>query len=180
MTPKNDAILYMQTYQETRFNAHAILADDAGFIEPGFLNTLGNDADFILVGARWSKDLAEAKPLLGTVNELSQERYGTDMNGNSARSFSGMLVLADAINRASSTHPEAMRQALLQTDISGDRLIMPWDGVEFDQETHQNTLAKGIICQIIDEEYYTVWPWNLATKEFVWPMPKWEERRTGS
>ncbi|NOR78804.1 MAG: hypothetical protein GQ523_10425 [Methanophagales archaeon] len=48
---------------------------------------------------------------------------------------------------------------------------MPWDGVTFDRETHQNTLGKGIICQIIDQEYYTVWPWNLATKELIWPMP---------
>jgi branched-chain amino acid transport system substrate-binding protein len=175
-----DAILYMQTYEEIRFNSDAILADDAGFIEPEFLKTLGNDADYILVGARWSKDLAEAKPLLGTVNEMFRERYGTDMNGNSARSFTGMLVLADAINRAGSTHPEAIRQALLETDIPGDSLIMPWDGVKFDQETHHNTLAKGIICQIIHEEYCTVWPWNLATKELVWPMPKWEKRGTGS
>lgn len=175
-----DAILFMQTYEEIRFNSDAILADDAGFIEPEFLKTLGNDADHILVGARWSKDLAEAKPLLGSVNEMFRERYGTDMNGNSARSFTGMLVLADAINRAGSTHPEAIRQALLETDIPGDSLVMPWDGVKFDQETHQNTLAKGIICQIIDEEYCTVWPWNLATKELVWPMPKWEERGTGS
>ena len=32
------------------------------------------------------------------------------------------------------------------------------------------------ICQIIDQEYYIVWPWNLATKELIWPMPPWEER----
>jgi branched-chain amino acid transport system substrate-binding protein len=175
-----DAILYMQTYKEIRFNSDAILADDAGFIEPEFLKTLGNDADYILVGARWSNDLAEAKPLLGTVNEMFRERYGTDMDGNSARSFTGMLVLADAINRAGSTHPEAIREALLETDIPGDSLIMPWGGVKFDQETHQNTLAKGVICQIIDAEYCTVWPWHLATKELMWPMPKWEEREPGS
>ncbi len=172
----NDAILYVQTYKEMEFSPDAILADDAGFIEPEFLKTLGNDGNYILVGARWSKDLAEAKPLIGTVNEMFRERYGTDMNGNSARAFTGMLVLADAINRAASTHPEAIREALLETDIPGDRLIMPWDGVRFDQETHQNTLGKGIICQIIDKEYCTVWPWNLATKELVWPMPKWAER----
>ena len=172
----NDAILYMQTFKQMKFNPDAILADDGGFIEPEFLNTLGEDGDYILTRATWSKDLAEAKPLVGTANQMFRERYGTDMNGNSARAFTGMLVLADAINRAGSTAPGAIHEALLETNIPGDKLIMPWDGVNFDRETHQNTLGKGIICQIIDEEYYTVWPWNLATRELVWPMPKWQER----
>ncbi len=168
----NDAILYMQTYKQMNFNPDAILADDGGFIEPEFLQILGTDGDYVLTRATWSKDLAEAKPLVGTVNRIFRERYGTDMNGNSARVFTGLLVLADAINRAGSTNPEAIREALLETNIPGDKLIMPWDGVKFDQETYQNTLGKGIICQIIDQEYCTVWPWHLATKEIIWPMPK--------
>ena len=167
----NDAILYMQTYKETKFTPDAILADGVGFIEPEFLKTLGDDGNYILTRATWSKDLAEAKPLVGTVNQMFRERYEANMTGNSARTFTGMLVLADAINRAGSTDSEAIREALLETNMSSDKLIMPWDGIRFDHETHQNTLGKGIICQIIDQEYYTVWPWNLATKELIWPMP---------
>jgi len=167
----NDAILYMQTYKEMRFTPDAILADGVGFIEPEFLQTLGDDGNYILTRATWSKDLAEAKPLVGTVNQMFRERYEANMTGNSARTFTGMLVLADAINRAGSTDSEAIREALLETNVSSDKLIMPWDGVKFDRETHQNTLGKGIICQIIDQEYYTVWPWDLATKELIWPMP---------
>jgi branched-chain amino acid transport system substrate-binding protein len=172
----NDAILYMQTYKEMRFTPDAILADGVGFIEPEFLQTLGDDGNYILTRAIGSKDLAEAKPLVGTVNQMFKERYGTNMTGNSARAFTGMLVLAEAINRAGSTDSEAIREALLETNMSSNKLIMPWDSVKFDRETHQNTLGKGIICQIIDQEYYTVWPWNLATKELIWPMPKWSER----
>ncbi|NIA10202.1 MAG: ABC transporter substrate-binding protein [Nitrospiraceae bacterium] len=172
----NDAILYMQTYKDMNFSPDAILADDAGFTEPEFLKKLGDAGNYILTRATWSKDLAEVKPLVGTVNQMFKERYGTNMTGNSARAFTGMLVLADAINRAGATDPKAVREALLETNIPANKLIMPWDGVKFDQETHQNTLGKGIICQIIDQEYYTVWPWDLATKEVIWPMPKWEQR----
>jgi branched-chain amino acid transport system substrate-binding protein len=172
----NDAILCMQTYKQMNFNPDAILADAGGFVEPEFLQVLGEDGNYILTRATWSEDLAETKPLVGTVAQMFRERYGTDMNGNSTRAFTGMFVLADAINRAGSTNPEAIREALLETNIPGDKLIMPWDGVKFDQETHQNTLGKGIICQIIDQGYYTVWPRNFATKELIWPMPKWEER----
>ena len=66
---------------------------------------------------------------------------------------------------------DAIREALRETNMPGDKLIMPWGDIRFDHETHQNTLGEGIICQIIDQEYYTVWPWNLATKELIWPMP---------
>ena len=172
----NDAILYMQSYKELNFSPDAILANDAGFIAPEFLHVLGENGNYILTREVWSKDLAATKPIARTTNQMFKERYGEDMGGDSARAFTGMLVLADAINRAGSTNPEAIRKALLETNISSDEVIMPWEGIRFDQKTHQNTLGKGIICQIIDQEYYTVWPWNLATKELIWPMPKWEER----
>ncbi|MGB7000419.1 MAG: BMP family ABC transporter substrate-binding protein [Halobacteriota archaeon] len=158
------------------FCPDAIKADSGGFIDPEFLHVLGADANYTLSREVWSRDLATTKPLVGTVNQMFKERYGTDMDGNSARAFTGMLVLAEAINRAGSSNPEAIRNALLDTNVPADVLIMPWDGVRFDPKTHQNILGNGIICQIIDQDYYTVWPWNLATKELIWPMPTWEER----
>ena len=172
----NDAVLYMQTYKARNFCPDAIMADNGGFIDPEFIHVLGADANYILTREVWSRDLAATKPLVGTVNQMFKERYGTDMDGNSARAFTGMLVLAEAINRAGSSNPEAIRNALLDTNVPADVLIMPWDGVRFDPKTHQNILGNGIICQIIDQDYYTVWPWNLATKELIWPMPTWEER----
>ena len=53
---------------------------------------------------------------------------------------------------------------------------MPWKGVKFD-ETGQNTLSSGILVQIIDGKYTTVWPFDLASHEVVWPMPKWDQRK---
>ena len=43
------------------------------------------------------------------------------------------LVLADAINRAGSAKPEAIRVALRATDIKGDQTIMPWREVRRDR-----------------------------------------------
>jgi branched-chain amino acid transport system substrate-binding protein len=172
----NDAVLYMQTYKARNFCPDVIMADNGGFIDPKFIRVLGADANYILTREVWSHDLAATKPLLDTVNQMFKERYGTDMNGNSARAFTGMMVLAEAINRAGSLNPKAIRNALLDTNMPADVLIMPWDGVRFGPKTHQNIHGKGIICQIIDLDYYTVWPWNLATKELIWPMPTWGER----
>ncbi len=173
-----DAILFMQTYKAMGFYPDAILANDAGFTDPEFIRALGSDADYIFVRRTWSADLSEINPLTSAVNEIYRQRYGTDMDDTCARTFTGVLVLTDAINRAGSENREAIRKALLETAIPGNQLIMPWEGVMFDPETHQNTLAKGIICQILEQENYTVWPLNIATRDAVWPMPAWDERES--
>jgi len=172
----SDAILYMQTYKQLDYAPTAIIAMDAGFVASEFVETLGDDANYILSREVWALDLAESKPIIKAVNDMYKERYGTNMNGNSARAFTGMLVLADAINRAGSTDPAAIQAALMETDIPADQIIMPWKGIRFDPETHQNTLGSGIIVQILDGEYKTVWPFDLASAEIVWPFPKWSER----
>ncbi len=173
----SDAILYTKTMKQLDFTPKAILAMDAGHTDPAYLQTVGKDGNYILSREVWALDLSRRKPLVKQVNDLFRARYGHDMDGTSARAFTGLLVLADAINRAGSTAPEAIRQALLATDIPPDQLIMPWAGIRFDPANGQNTKGKGIIVQIQEGVYHTVWPWELASKPIIWPMPTWRERK---
>lgn len=171
-----DAILHVKTFKDLNYAPQGILAMDAGYISDEFKKTLGRDGNYILSREVWALDLAKRKPMIAKVNAIYKKRFGRDMNGNSARSFTGLLVLADAINRAKSTDPEKIRQALEKYTLSGDRMIMPWDGVAFDPKTHQNTKGRGIIVQLVDGEYYTVWPFELASRDIVWPFPAWGKR----
>jgi branched-chain amino acid transport system substrate-binding protein len=170
-----DAILAMKTYKDLGYTPAALLANDAGFNDSEFLKTLGKDGEYILSREVWALDLATQKPLIKKVNDLLQERHKVNFNGNSARAFTGILALADAVNRAGSTKPEAIQRALQETKLPGDKLIMPWDGIQFD-ETGQNKLGAGIIVQVQDGKYVTVWPFKLASKDVVWPMPPWSKR----
>jgi len=172
-----DAILSMKTYKELNFAPTALLANNAGFNDPELIKALGNDANYILSREVWAKDLSAKKPMIKTIADRFEKQAGKPMSGDYARSFTGMIVLADAINRAGSTEPAKIQKALLETNIKPDQLIMPWDGVRFDAKTHQNVLGKGIIVQIYNGERYTVWPFNLATKDVVWPFPQWSVKR---
>lgn len=167
-----DAILAMKTYKELNFSPDMILANNAGFTDTEFIRTLGKDADHIITREVWSLDLAKNKPLIGQVNDLFRSRYKVNFTGNSSRTFTGLLTLADAINRAGSTEAEAIRKALSETNIDGKNTIMPWKGIKFDQQG-QNSLGSGILVQIVNGKYHTVWPFNLATRDVIWPMPKW-------
>ena len=171
-----DAILAMKSYKELGFAPEMILANNAGFTDSEFIRTLGRDAEYVITREVWALDLATRNPLIRDVNNLFRSRAKVDFTGNSSRTFTGLMVLADAINRAASTEPEAIRKALSETDLRAENLIMPWKGVKFDS-TGQNTLGRGILVQIIDGKYNTVYPFNLATREVTWPMPKWDQRK---
>ena len=171
-----DALLSMKTYKELGFSPDMILANDAGFSDTEFTKTLGKDADYIISREVWALDLAKNNPLIRQVNDLFMAKYKINFTGNSSRTFTGLMVLADAINRAGSTEPEAIRKALTETNIPASKLIMPWKGVKFDTDG-QNTLGQGILVQIMNGQNNTVWPFEVAAKEVVWPMPKWDQRK---
>ncbi|MBC7602339.1 MAG: ABC transporter substrate-binding protein [Ramlibacter sp.] len=171
-----DAILSMKTYKELGFSPDMILANNAGFTDTEFIKTLGKDAEYVITREVWALDLAKTNPLIKQVNDLFQAKYKINFTGNSSRTFTGLMVLADAINRAGSTEPEAIRAALAATDMPGKNLIMPWKGVKFDA-SGQNTLGQGILVQIVGGKYNTVWPFSMASQDVIWPMPKWDQRK---
>jgi branched-chain amino acid transport system substrate-binding protein len=121
----------------------------------------------------WANDVAGAKPVLKVVNDIFKAKYGKDLNGNNARSLQAMLTLAEAINRAGSTDPEAIRKALAATDLSTDQVVMPWAGVKFDAKG-QNTKGAGLIRQMKGPSYQTVWPESFRSNKALPELPfKW-------
>lgn len=170
-----DAILSMKTYKDLGFLPTALLANDAGFNDSEFLKTMGKDGNFVISREVWALDLAGKKPVIARANDLLKARHGVNFNGNSARAFTAVFAMADAIQRAASTRPEAIQKALRETRMTGDQLIMPWGGIEFD-ETGQNRKGAGIIVQVQDGAYVTVWPFPLASRDVIWPMPAWDRR----
>ena len=81
----------------------------------------------------------------------------------------GLIVLADAINRAKSTDGEKIREALAATDMPGEQTIMPWKRVKFD-EMGQNNDADPVLLQYIGGKFVTIFPPQAAVAEAVWPM----------
>ena len=170
----SDAILFMKTYKQLDFNPQGILAYGAGFVDPEFRKVLGKDSEAVITRAAWSPDIAEKKPMAKTIADMFKSKYNQEMTENSARDFTGMITMLDAINRAKSTDPKAIQKALTETDIPSSQLIVPWKGVKFDQDG-QNLGAQGINMQVLGGAYYTVYPSDVASKQLVWPRPKWAD-----
>lgn len=165
-----EAILFARTYKQYRFNPQGVMAIGAAFGSSAFRGALGPDANYYLVRDHWSRDLASRNPNVAQIAQLYRDRYGKDMDGTPARAFTAMMTLADAINRAGSTDPKKIRDALAATNLSADELIMPWNGVRFDQNG-QNVLTRGIFVQTLDGIPRLVWPFDQAATKLVWPRP---------
>ena len=171
-----DAILFTKTFKEMNLVPQGFLTM-AGYVESDYLPTVKADGNYFLVRSTFALDLAKKKPMVGQVADLYQKKYNIPMGENTARSFSAPFVLADAFNRAKSTEPEAVVKALLETNIPGDQIINPWKGIQFDPKSHQNIHASAMLVQIQDQAYYTVWPFDAASREVVWPFPAWKDRK---
>lgn len=179
-----DAILLVQAMKANNFAPKVVLAQDAGFITPSYVKQVGKDGWYIFSREVFNWDLFEKIPRLKKVNEEYKKEYGVDLNGNSARDYTGMWVLyyalEEACKKASPAYLEefrkALRDALANLNIPGDKLIMPWKGVKFD-EKGQNILGQGIIVQMLEDgKYHTVYPPEYATTEPKVPFPPWTER----
>ena len=95
------------------------------------------------------------------------------------REITGMLWMADVINRAKSVDPAALAKAAGETNMSPNDIIIDYKGIKFDAH-HQNELATGVVTQVgWDGEKHTIWPWDLAQKAWfkpIFPNPSWQER----
>jgi branched-chain amino acid transport system substrate-binding protein len=165
-----DGILLVKTMSELGYKPAAIVAQDAGFSDQALYDAVGDKLAGVISRSTFSLDLATKRPMVGTINAMYKERSGKNLNDLTSREFMGLLVLADAINRAKSTDGEKVRSALAETDISGEQTIMPWKRIKFD-EMGQNNDAAPVLLQYVGGKFVTIYPEQVAVAAAIWPMP---------
>ena len=167
----SDAILYTKTMKELGWKPAIMIADNAGFDDPAFVKSLGTSVEGLVNRSTF----AGGKP--GSVPELFNELYkkktgGDSLDDVSARGLQGFLVMADAINRAGSTDPAKIRDALKATNLPASQMVTGYEGVKFDDKG-QNVLASTLITQMRGGQYVSIWPKDRATAQIVLPYKGW-------
>jgi len=166
-----DASLFVRTMKTQEYKPPILIGDDEGFTDPAFVNADGNLAQGLIDRNVWRVGDADSPSAI--VNGLYKAKTGHDLDDASARVLQGFLVLADAINRAGSTDPAAIQQALGDTNLKPDQLLVGYDGVKFDA-SGQNTLAATYLTQLQGKQYVTVWPAARAAGKLVLPYKAWQ------
>ena len=173
----SDALLFLNTAKELDYNPKLLLAQNAGYTDPKFIETMGRKVEGVITRSPFNTDLADTIPLIGKVNELFKKHSGgRDLSDVPARAFTGFMALANAINNAGSTDPKKIQKALQELDMSADSLIVPYRGIKFGKDG-QNEKTRGILMQVQNGKYCTVYPFELAACKLIYPMPTWSEKQ---
>jgi branched-chain amino acid transport system substrate-binding protein len=165
-----DAILLVKTMAELGYKPKNIMAQDAGFSEKATYDAVGDKLEGVISRGSFSLDLAEKRPMVGLINEMFKAKSGKDFNDYTSRQFMGLILMAEAVNRAKSTDGDKIRESLAATDMPGDITIMPWKRIKYD-EMGQNNDADPVLLQYLGGKFVTIAPEQVAVSEAVWPMP---------
>jgi len=171
----SDAILFQKTYKKYDVNA-LIIGNGTGHLDRIFVETVGSDANYVLTRDLWSDSMLKSIPIADQLHKLLLKRGVKEgMGEEQGRTYIAFIALMDAINRAGSTDPNAIRKALTETNIPGKVLALPWEGVKFGKDG-QNIYGNAIITQWQEKKLKAVWPWQIAEEKVVWKLPPWSRR----
>mgnify|MGYP001187590931 FL=1 len=172
-----DAILLTNTMATYKVKAKAIIGTGGGHADPSFRKTTGKNCENMFDVVEWETDLD--RPQIPALNKEFKDLHKIDLAGESVDAFSSVYVIADALERAKSTDPVKLRDALAATNlcVGKGKLgidILSYDCVTFDQ-TGQNKNAGIVLVQFREVngvmERVTVWPVARKGVKPVFPMP---------
>ncbi len=170
-----DAILIIETLARRGIDV-AIFGGGAGYLVPEFREGLGPLANLTFSVGSWNWDV-DHEGARG-VSEAYAERTGEPfIHEHAGEGYCMGLLIADALERAASFDPDAVREAMRATDIEPPHpaAIMPGGRLAFD-DTGWNEHVNPVVVQWQEDKPRTVYPFEDASVDPVWPVPSWEER----
>jgi branched-chain amino acid transport system substrate-binding protein len=166
-----DAALLMRQSKELNFNPKLFVGGGAGFTLPEFANNAGDAAELVFSADLWSAQLPY--PGAKEYSENFQKRFGSATEYHGAEAYASIYVIADALKRAKETTPAAVRDSLASTDMM--TAFGPVKFVSYGKKKQQNALPTYLV-QWQKGILETVWPRNVATKPYIFPIPEWTQR----
>lgn len=127
-----------------------------------FADALGPLSEGVMIESYWLPDLPY--PGAAEVGQRFIDETGQSMGQILGPEYAAAQIMMDAINRAGSTDPQAIVDALAATD--GDFVCGP---VKFNEQ-HVSVIPV-IWTQWQNQKSVVVWPENVATGKVIFPLP---------
>ncbi len=157
----NDGLLIARNAEDVDLDVKLVYGVAQGtYDQPQFVEDAGDLAECFL-DSNYHWDASNPKAL--AVREKFQQQYGEPMRTSAVLAYQAMYIIADAIQRAGSAEPTAIRDALATTDYADH--ILPYPGpIQFD-EAGENINARPVVMQVQDGRVVQVWPPAVAEAE---------------
>lgn len=142
-----------------------------GFYEPEFFKDMGKLADFIMDSPPW---VNPKSPMFKKVNARYQKRFNKGpMDTNSAYAYEGVMIIADALERAKSTEADKIVAALRKTNIQEH--ITLGGPIVFDKNGDNPNAITGML-QNLKGRTRLVLPKEFGEVDYIFPAPNLWER----
>ncbi len=136
--------------------------DDSSF--PGDAGAAGQD----VLSANYH--YAATSDRVADIRKRFQQKYGKPMETSAMLSYQAVEVVAQGLEKAKSSDPQKLREAIAGISISDP--LLAFDGpIEFDK-TGQNVNATVIVMQVQKGQIEQVFPQQFATSDLVFPASK--------
>jgi branched-chain amino acid transport system substrate-binding protein len=161
-----DGVRVLKTMRDMRVRAKGIIGCGNGaFTHPKFVTELGDMTEYVMDGNYRANPRS---PLTQKAFAHYREVFGADMGPSTVFAYQPVYVLADALERAKSTKPDAVRDALAKTNIQEH--ILPQGPIVFGPDG-QNKNAQAAMMQVLEGKIVVVWPAQYSESKFVFPHP---------
>jgi branched-chain amino acid transport system substrate-binding protein len=160
-----DAILIIKTMKALGVKA-VVIGGGAGYLYPSFYEALKENVAYVISVAQWNHDfwpkdkIEEYKRKFNVL--FPQEQVGVN--------YAGVYALKEAIERAGSTDPIKIAEALRRLVINTGPAALPmYYGVEFDERGWNKRAVAVMVQWTSDGRLITIYPFDLAKGSFQLP-----------
>lgn len=160
-----DASLLMKQAKELKLTPKMFIGGAAGFTMPEFRKNAGVASEKVISATLWYQSLNYPGAMQYFLNYKA--RYHDDTEYHGAEAYAAAQIIADALIRTKSFNPEDIKQALSETYAM--TVFGPVKFISYEKFKNQNKLPTYVV-QWINGKLELVWPSNMATKKFVYPV----------
>jgi len=160
-----DASLLMKQAKELKLTPKMFIGGAAGFTLPEFQQNAGVASEKVISATLWH----EVLPYPGAMDYYKKfvAKFNQPTEYHGAEAYAAAYVIADALKRAKSFSNADIKQALSETNLM--TVFGPVKFVAYGKHKNQNKLPTYVV-QWIDGKLEMVWPADLGTKKFVFPI----------
>jgi len=168
-----DASLLMRQSKELDINPQAFIGGGAGHTLPEFLQNAAEASEYCMSATLWTPQVKY--PGAKEFFDNFKKKFGKEADYHGAEAYAAAYVLADAVKRAKALGPEELRASLAETKMM--TAFGPVQFTSWGSFTNQNKMDT-LVLQVQGKKYETVWPPEAASARYVYPVPRWRERKS--
>jgi branched-chain amino acid transport system substrate-binding protein len=158
-----DAVLLVKTMRELKLDS-MLIGGAGGFTHQKFIGMAGDAADGVLTATLWTPQLPY--PGAQEYYKTYQQKHSVAPDYHGAEAYAALFVVADVLKRAKSLRPEAIREALNDTNVK--TTFGPVVFQSYSKFERQNRLPT-MVLKVVNNAFEVIWPEDIATSGLTVP-----------